>query len=77
MRQPRSAVPERLSGSGYSCEQREHNPQECECSSEAALTPNDFRSLSELEDRLLTFQEHYQSVASPFNGDSPEAICAD
>jgi hypothetical protein len=31
-----------------------------------ALTPNDFRSLSELEDRLLAFQEHYQTVARPF-----------
>jgi len=31
-----------------------------------ALTPNDFRSLSELQDRLLAFQEHYQSVAQPF-----------
>jgi hypothetical protein len=31
-----------------------------------ALTPNDFRSLSELEDRLLAFQEHYQTGARPF-----------
>src|SRR3984893_11574192 len=31
-----------------------------------ALTPNDFRSLSELEDRLLAFQDHYQTVARPF-----------
>ncbi len=31
-----------------------------------ALTPNDFRSLAELEDRLLRFQEHYQSCAYPF-----------
>lgn len=31
-----------------------------------ALTPNDFRSLSELEDRLLAFQEHYEQVAQPF-----------
>ena len=31
-----------------------------------ALTPNDFRSLAELEDRLLRFQEHYQSCAHPF-----------
>ncbi len=30
------------------------------------LTPNDFRSLAELEDRLLGFQEHYQAVAQPF-----------
>ena len=31
-----------------------------------ALTPNDFPSLAELEDRLLGFQEHYQEVAKPF-----------
>lgn len=31
-----------------------------------ALTPNDFRSLSQLEDRLLAFQEHYATVAQPF-----------
>ena len=31
-----------------------------------ALTPNDFRSLAELEDHLLRFQEHYQSCARPF-----------
>jgi len=31
-----------------------------------ALTPNDFRSLAELEDHLLRFQEHYQSCAHPF-----------
>jgi hypothetical protein len=31
-----------------------------------ALTPNDFRSLSELEQRLLAFQEHYAQVAQPF-----------
>ena len=30
------------------------------------LTPNDFRSLAELEDRLHGFQEHYQAVARPF-----------
>jgi transposase len=30
------------------------------------LTPNDFRSLTELADRLLAFQEHYQAVAQPF-----------
>lgn len=30
------------------------------------LTPNDFRSLTELEDRRLAFQEHYQAVAQPF-----------
>ena len=31
-----------------------------------ALTPNDFQSLAELEDRLLGFQEHYQQIAKPF-----------
>jgi hypothetical protein len=30
------------------------------------LTPNDFQSLAELEDRLLGFQEHYEQVAQPF-----------
>jgi hypothetical protein len=31
-----------------------------------ALTPNDFPSLDELEERLLRFQEHYEEVAKPF-----------
>jgi DDE superfamily endonuclease len=30
------------------------------------LTPNDFLSLSQLEQRLLDFQKHYQQTASPF-----------
>lgn len=30
------------------------------------LTPNDFRSLAELEDRLLRFQDHYAAAARPF-----------
>ena len=30
------------------------------------LTPNDFRSLAEVEDRLLRFQEHYETIAKPF-----------
>lgn len=30
------------------------------------LTPNDFGSLSELEERLLGFQERYEEVARPF-----------
>jgi DDE superfamily endonuclease len=30
------------------------------------LTPNDFSSLAELEQRLLAFQMHYQRTASPF-----------
>jgi hypothetical protein len=31
-----------------------------------ALTPNDVPSLKALEDRLLTFQAHYESIAEPF-----------
>ena len=31
------------------------------------LTPNDFSSLQELQQRLLAFQAHYQQSASPFN----------
>ena len=30
------------------------------------LTPNDFPSLTQLEQRLLDFQKHYQQTASPF-----------
>jgi hypothetical protein len=30
------------------------------------LTPNDFSSLAELEQRLLAFQSHYQRTATPF-----------
>ena len=30
------------------------------------LTPGDFRSLADLEDRLLGFQEHYGAIARPF-----------
>lgn len=30
------------------------------------LTPNDFSSLQQVRQRLLQFQEHYQSVARPF-----------
>ncbi len=30
------------------------------------LTPSDVNSLSELETRILTFQEHYEMVAMPF-----------
>jgi len=29
------------------------------------LTPNDLNSLTALEDRLLAFQDHYQSAAKP------------
>jgi hypothetical protein len=31
-----------------------------------ALTPNDFGSLEEVEDRLLAFQAYYESIAMPF-----------
>ncbi len=31
-----------------------------------ALTPNDFLSLTALEERLLAFERHYQEVAKPF-----------
>ncbi|EQD33510.1 transposase, partial [mine drainage metagenome] len=31
------------------------------------LTPNDFSCLAEVEDRLLRFQEHYESLATPFD----------
>lgn len=30
------------------------------------LTPNDFTSLAEVEDRLLRFQQHYEKAAQPF-----------
>jgi hypothetical protein len=30
------------------------------------LTPNDFASLKELENRILGFQEHYERIAKPF-----------
>lgn len=31
-----------------------------------ALTPNDFHSLEEVEERLLAFQNYYESIARPF-----------
>jgi len=31
-----------------------------------ALTPNDFRSLADVEERLLGFQRYYESLATPF-----------
>ena len=39
-----------------------------------ALTPNDFASLAAVKDRLLSFQQHYQSIAHPLNGSSLDAI---
>ena len=31
-----------------------------------ALTPNDFRSLADVEERLLGFQRYYENIATPF-----------
>jgi DDE superfamily endonuclease len=31
-----------------------------------ALTPNDFSSLADVEERLLRFQQYYQTIAKPF-----------
>ena len=31
-----------------------------------ALAPNDFSSLTALQERLLAFEDHYQEVAKPF-----------
>lgn len=31
-----------------------------------ALTPNDFNSLEEVENRLLSFQQYYENIAAPF-----------
>jgi hypothetical protein len=30
------------------------------------LTPNDFASLTKVEERLLRFQERYEQIAQPF-----------
>jgi len=30
------------------------------------LTPNDFSSLAEVEDRIFSFQDRYQELAKPF-----------
>ena len=32
-----------------------------------ALTPNDFESLADVEDRLLAFQRYYESISAPFD----------
>lgn len=32
-----------------------------------ALTPNDFGSLADVEDRLLGFERYYESIATPFD----------
>jgi hypothetical protein len=31
-----------------------------------ALTPNDFPSLEALQERILSFQRHYEQIAKPF-----------
>ena len=31
-----------------------------------ALTPNDFSSLADVEDRLLRSQQYYESITTPF-----------
>ncbi len=31
------------------------------------MTPNDFSSLADVEDRLLDFEQYYQSIAAPFD----------
>lgn len=31
-----------------------------------ALTPHDFGSLAEVEDRILGFQQHWEAIATPF-----------
>jgi hypothetical protein len=30
------------------------------------ISPNDFRDLSDVESRLLDFQQHYEQIATPF-----------
>ena len=32
-----------------------------------ALTPNDFSSLADVEDRLMGFERYYESIAEPFD----------
>ena len=39
------------------------------------LTPNDFRSLGQLQERLLAFQTHYEHSASPFRWAFTRKIC--
>jgi hypothetical protein len=38
----------------------------CSIVQRKALTPNDFQSLEEVEERLLAFQIYYESIAKPF-----------
>ena len=38
------------------------------------LTPNDFKSLSEIEKRLLSFEHRYEQTAIPVDGNSPTTI---
>ncbi len=32
-----------------------------------ALTPNDFGSLADVEDRILGFQQYWEAIATPFD----------
>jgi hypothetical protein len=38
----------------------------CQEKAHTALTPNDFGSLDELQERLLRFQHKYEQIAKPF-----------
>ena len=38
-----------------------------ECTQRKVLQPNDFRSLAEVQDRLLAFQDYYMQSAKPFD----------
>ena len=42
-----------------------------------ALTPNDFSSLADVEDRLLWFQQYYETIAKPFEWKFSRADLAD
>ena len=42
-----------------------------------ALTRNDFASLTAVKERLLSFQQHYESMARPFAGKFPRRDLAD
>ena len=35
------------------------------------VSPNDFRDLSEVQSRLLDFQQHYEQIATPFEWKLP------
>ena len=53
------------------CKERRHvladpTPNTSGLAGKKVLTANDLHSLTALENRLLTFQDHYQSAAKPF-----------